>query len=185
MHRISVQLFLQATIVMVMTFLWYNKSVCMDFRLTLCFYTTLCWSSDKLCLKLHCSYWFYFLTWRFSGPSLVKLFQKVKTPSRYIESRYLTTQKTNHFSINKVAKFETFLLRVLSLDIQGFFIVVFMLILFYYVSPVMFMTLLTVPLAALSLNWLLSVFGFMYSKMPALTHHAISDCFFYLFLHRS
>lgn len=54
--------FLQSAIFMVMTSLWYNKSVYIDFRLPACLHTTLCWSSDKLwVLWLHCSYWFSFL----------------------------------------------------------------------------------------------------------------------------
>ncbi len=140
---------------MVMASLWYNKSVYMDCRLTAGFYTTLWWFSDKLwALRLHCSHWFCFCTWWFSGSSMVKLFEKVIPPSRYIESRHLTPQKTNHFTF-KAGKFRSFQPSSYSPEIQGFYVVVFMLICCHYVFAVIFMTLLTVPVATLSLNWLL------------------------------
>lgn len=94
---------------MVMASLWYNKSVYMDFRLTACFCSTLCWSSDKLwVLWLTCSYWFGSSTWWFSGPSVVKLFQKVSPPSRYIESRHLTPPENKLFNIQQGQKVSDF-----------------------------------------------------------------------------
>lgn len=106
MHRISVQLFLQAAFVMVMRFLWYNKSVYMDFRLTRCLHRTvlILWQAVGLKVGLQLSI-FFSMRW-FSGPSLVKLFWKVIAPSRYIESRHLTSPlQKNHCTLNKAGKF--------------------------------------------------------------------------------
>lgn len=125
---ISIQLFVQSAFFMVMTSLWYSKSVYMDFMLTACFYHTalILWQAWWV-LWLHCSYWFCFSTWWFSGPSVVKLVQKVIPPSRYIKSRHFTTQKTNHFTFNKAGKFQTLHLSIFSSAIQGLYVVVSML----------------------------------------------------------
>ena len=114
MHSISARLFLQSAIFMLMTSLWYNKSVYMDFRLSACFHTTLCWSSDKLRV-LCCATVIDFVscTWWFSGPLRGKVAQKGHIPFKIY--RIQTSQPGRKQSNTRSKRLEKFRLWVSAL----------------------------------------------------------------------
>lgn len=158
-----------------------KKSVYMDFRLTMCFlYHNVLILWQAVGLMVASSYWFYFSTWWFSGPSIVKLLQEVISPSSCIEtqtSHHLENKPCHaHQKVSNLTSDSPFF-RQKRNTIHSFFFIMCQFC-FHYVFALMVMTLLTVPLETLSLNRLLG--SLCTVCCSALTHHSLSD-FIYLF----
>lgn len=145
-------------------------------------HTTLCWSSDKLwVLRLHCSYWFCFSVRWFSGPSAVKLFQKVIPPSRYMESRHLTTQKNKQFHTQQGWKVSDFPPEYPFSKNTGallLFSSVFAFIM--YLHSWLWHYWQSMELRCHSIDRL----AVMYSTLPALTHHSLADAIYFCTGHK-
>lgn len=134
--------------------------------------------TDKLqVLRMLCTYWFCFSLWWFSGPSVLKLFQKVTHPSRCIGSRCLTrSEKQTSLSV----RLESFPIRRNKVILYRLFCCFHA-----YLPPLYIFTFAYDAIDSPSSNAVnqLIAWLFVYSMQAPLTHRLLSD--FIYFVHRS